>query len=652
MNILTPETFSFLPQITNLTLSKCHIQFIYNGTFKNMRNLSELDISFNTCLRFKVLENITADLQHSEIKILKVNYIHGLFEMSTILKTSHISNLRNTSLKRFEADGNRIQRIEYGALKYFPKSARSASFRDNIFSIGKYMLDVFGLNITFLDVSDSFSAHSVLTGYLEECIPRKDTETLIYDDNWLFSIMSAYRQWNPYQNNFKVQVPEKLNTFILRSSALNYEIPSFGFKKNNIKRASFSDNVLHTWTGPVKNVENLISLDLSSNFCSNVSKRFFSEDFKNLKKIILRDNLLGLVLPKDTNGEILRNLHSVDYINLSKIRIANIPKMFFRNQQNLKRLDLSENLIEDINFQVSHMKKLMFVNVKNNKIFKLGQFAMKEFDLVAKSNANFTVDLGSNNLVCNCDSLSFVKWMVTTPTHLYRRNTYECKMSNDTIILHNPTEIFKTLQKECMSYDGIIIGITTGILIFISILFGGISYRFRWKLRYLYYIVKVKWHQTDNESDNKDQRMYMYDVFVSYADEDQTFVHNTLLHKLEKDGGIQLCLHKRNFLPGNDIATNITSAIHNSRKTMVIMSPYYLASYWCMFEYNMARMEGIYERDCENILFLVLYKQISTCDLPLQILELVHCQSYIEYPNDEYGDVVFWEQLKRTIQSC
>ncbi|CAC5411866.1 Toll-like receptor 4 [Mytilus coruscus] len=159
-------------------------------------------------------------------------------------------------------------------------------------------------------------------------------------------------------------------------------------------------------------------------------------------------------------------------------------------------------------------------------------------------------------------------------------------------------------------------------------------------------MVKIKRHQSEYKSANTDERLYMYDAFVSYANEDQAFVHNTLLRELEKDCGIQLCLHKRNFLSGNDIATNITSAIHNSRKRIAIMSSNYLASYWCMFEYNMARMESIYERNCENILFLVFYEQISACNLPLQIIELVHCQSYIEYPNDEYGYVVFWEQPK------
>ncbi|XP_063400238.1 toll-like receptor 4 [Mytilus trossulus] len=654
------EKFVCLKNLTFIDLSgvtgnckmntPCKIQYIYNGTLTNMRNMSELDVSLNTCLGFPALENITTDIMQSAIKVLKVNYIYGIFEMTSVLKYSHIRNLQNTSLIRFEAAGNRIKSIESGALRYLPKSLESVDLRDNVFSVGQYLNDLKTIHITSIDISHTYSTHNMLTTYLEMCIPREYTVTINSQSNWLYKKITFFESM---KKRLIIPVPPKLRTFLFRSSRLKYEIPYVRFTKNELNNLSFSDNTLHRWTGPIRNVKQLTSLDLSSNTCSNVSKLFFSKDFSMLKNLLLHDNNLGQVIAQDNNGEILKNLNNVVYINLSKNKIKNIPNLFFKKQHNLKHLDLNENMIKDITFKVSHMNKLVFLNLRNNHISKLSKYALNALDSVAKTSVNFTIDLRGNNIFCNCDSISFVKWMVNTPTHLHGLKKYECKMPNNTqIFIHNPRQIFKTLQKECMSYEGIIIGITTGILIFIFILCGGISYRFKWKLRYLYYMVKVKWHQTDKESDNKDERVYMYDVFVSYADEDQTFVHNILVKKLEKDGGIQLCLHKRNFLPGNDIATNITSAIHNSRKTMVIMSPYYLASYWCMFEYNMARMEGIYERDYENILFLVFYKQISTCDLPLQILELVQCQSYIEYPNDEYGDVVFWEQLKRAIQSC
>jgi hypothetical protein len=44
-------------------------------------------------------------------------------------------------------------------------------------------------------------------------------------------------------------------------------------------------------------------------------------------------------------------------------------------------------------------------------------------------------------------------------------------------------------------------------------------------------------------------------------------------------------------------------------------------------------------------MFSAMSTQIPAKDLPLIILELVQSQSYIEYPNDEYGNTVFWDKL-------
>jgi hypothetical protein len=153
-------------------------------------------------------------------------------------------------------------------------------------------------------------------------------------------------------------------------------------------------------------------------------------------------------------------------------------------------------------------------------------------------------------------------------------------------------------------------------------------------------------YQRQTTVTRSEEGAYTYDAFISYEDEDRFFVHEDLLKMLEEESGFKLCIHKRDFLPGIDISENITSAIHNSRKVIVIMSNNYLDSYWCMFEYNMSRLESIYSRNKENILYLVFLEQLSAKDLPLIILELVQTQSYIEYPNDEYGNTVFWDKLR------
>ena len=113
---------------------------------------------------------------------------------------------------------------------------------------------------------------------------------------------------------------------------------------------------------------------------------------------------------------------------------------------------------------------------------------------------------------------------------------------------------------------------------------------------------------------------YLYDAFISYADQDCDFVHNQLLKNIEADGNLKCCIHKRDFVPGNDIATNITSAIHNSRKAVVIMSHNFLDSYWCSFEYNTARMESVYSRKKENMIIMVFIEQMAAKDLPLNTL--------------------------------
>ncbi|CAG2204151.1 unnamed protein product [Mytilus edulis] len=447
MTILTKKTFVFLPQITHLNLSKCKIQHIFKGTFAILRNISNLDVSLNTCLRFETLENITTDLQYSAIKILKVNNIHSIFGMPTVLNISHIWNLKNTSLERFEAAGNRIQRIEFGMVQYLPPSLTSADVGDNIFSLGKYVLDLQFMPIQSLEISDNFSPHNVFNSYVEECPLREENVTINLINNFFFfNELPLFEIW---KNISAFPVPGKLKKVLFKSNYMNSEIPSLGFMANELNYLSLSDNVLHTWTGPVTNIKRLTDLDLSANFCSNISKNFFNADFINLRSLLLQNNLLGLVLPTDVDGEIFQNLKNVGYINLSTNKIANIPYLVFKEQHNLERLDLSENMIDGINFKISHMRKLMFLNVRNNRISTLSQYAMNELDSIAKYNKNLTIDLSGNNLVCNCDSLSFVKWIVNTPTHFHLLEKYECKTSKNTLnLFRNPREVLKHCKRN------------------------------------------------------------------------------------------------------------------------------------------------------------------------------------------------------------
>ncbi|CAC5388420.1 unnamed protein product [Mytilus coruscus] len=653
------ESFEFIPQVRHLDISTCKIQEIHKGALTILKNLTYLDVSNNTCIKCEGLENITSDLQFSNIKILKVNYLLKISDLTTVLKTSHIKGLHNTSLQNVFVDGNRLQTIEKNALTYLPKSLKFLSVRRNPFKFGYYLADVLHLsNLETADISDlylhktDFNPEKCIFDSICTCNEDSVNEPSYMDHSVISSLYVKdeirKRDISDIFSLAEIPIPTNLKHINYSSGSLVMDIPKLMFSRNKVETIDLSNNILHSLVGPIVNVESLKILNMANNFCSNITNVFFSTDFKNLEHLNFHNNLLGIILPDDNDGKIFHNLESLIEIVLAQNRIPNLPENIFKSQRNLQKLDLSDNILTDINFRLSHMMQLKELDLRGNRIAIISDHIALQWESLARKH-NFSVDLNKNLLECNCLSIKFIKWMTTTNVRLRNIKKYRCMLWNRTqVSLHNPKETYNLLKKHCTSYEHLEIALVSGILLFIIIVVGAVVYRYRWKLRYLYYIVKVKYSSLHSEME--EEYSYMYGAFVSYADEDRIFVHNTLLQKLEVENGIQLCLHKRNFLPGNDIATNITSAIHNSRKTLVVMSHNFLKSYWCMFEYNMARMESIYERRNENVVFLMFYEHMCSTDLPLNVLEMIQSKSYIEYPNDEYGDTVFWDQLVNALK--
>ena len=70
----------------------------------------------------------------------------------------------------------------------------------------------------------------------------------------------------------------------------------------------------------------------------------------------------------------------------------------------------------------------------------------------------------------------------------------------------------------------------------------------QWHLVYAYYLMLAFLYN----SKNKDKRAHQYDAFVSYNANDEGWVLGELLPKLEDEQGWRLCLHHRDFQPGEE----------------------------------------------------------------------------------------------------
>ncbi|VDI25881.1 Hypothetical predicted protein [Mytilus galloprovincialis] len=646
MKILTPRTFENLPNVEHLDLSKCQINLILNGTFKTLSNLTYLDLSDNRCMGLRAFVNMTYDLFSTSIKILRINKIRQTFAVNTEILKCHLQHLRNTTITELYMDSNRLQLLEPGALNMLPKTLKKISAGDNQFTYGRYILHLSVLsNVQELNVSYMGISHDYLDKdedcdivSLDNSLCDKDFRHNINDIN-----KNDYFQTPSDDVPIPLNVPYKLRMFHYRRCDMRYKLPAIYLLNNSLEYIDASFNALYDWQGPFHNLHNLKYLDLSNNFCSNVSKTFFN-GAPNLTSLFVGNNLLGFVLPNDHTGDTFSSLRMLQTLDLAYNRISNLPISLFKSQKYLRTLNLSGNMLENVNFEIKHMANLYFVNLSDNRISILDVSFTNQINHLTKNLPNLTIDMSGNPITCTCDSIAFIEWLSTTNVHLnmHQQECYSIKM-----YLNNSKAGYDMLRKKCSSYMTTVVAVVSWMVIFVMILSAGLLYRYRWKIRYLYYIVKSKHQgyikplQVDND--------FMYDVFISYADEDDTFVHSKFLKRVEEDGNISCCVHKRDFIPGNDIASNITSAIHNSRKTVVIMSQNFLSSDWCLFEFNMAKMESIYSRSSENIIFIVFIEQLPSKDLSLNILEIVQSKSYIEYPNDEYGDVVFWEKVKDTL---
>ncbi|XP_046567542.1 uncharacterized protein LOC124275903 [Haliotis rubra] len=110
-----------------------------------------------------------------------------------------------------------------------------------------------------------------------------------------------------------------------------------------------------------------------------------------------------------------------------------------------------------------------------------------------------------------------------------------------------------------------------------------------------------------------------YHVFFSYENTDREWVEQ-IANKLESpDFGFKCSVHERDFHGGKRIIENITEHIRLSEKTVLVLSPDFLQSHWCMFEIEMGMILGMEESQ-----LLVVPVMVKQCPVPDSIKTLTY----------------------------
>ncbi|XP_033737836.1 toll-like receptor 4 isoform X2 [Pecten maximus] len=188
-----------------------------------------------------------------------------------------------------------------------------------------------------------------------------------------------------------------------------------------------------------------------------------------------------------------------------------------------------------------------------------------------------------------------------------------------------------------------VVGVCAGVLGLLILALVIIPY-WMWHNRVTVIMKIVHYFQPYEDDDER-----TWDAFVSYksTDVDQNFVLHTLFPKLEKELGFTLCLHFRDFMPGETIANNIINAVNNSRRTILILTPRYIESEFTRFEYQVAQHEMLKRKHrIIPILLEDISDSISSMDPNLR--QIIRSVTYIEYPGADATEKklnTFWKRM-------
>ena len=196
--------------------------------------------------------------------------------MNTKLRLSHVRNLKSTNVTEIQFDSNRIQQIEKGVLKMLPNTIRSISISDNEFSYGDYLWEITTLPVEHINISELFKSHSLLQRD-ERCEHVDYQQNMDTEDD--STSQSTEQDTSDFHSNiFSAEVipfPYRLKRFVYRKCMLRYEIPPVHVSDNIVEYLDGGENLFYSLIGPIRRLDYVWYLDLSSNVCSNVSKVFF-----------------------------------------------------------------------------------------------------------------------------------------------------------------------------------------------------------------------------------------------------------------------------------------------------------------------------------------------------------------------------------------
>ena len=645
------DTFNGLSKLQNLTMTYLNNRSpgsvrISNETFRDLTSLRYLDLTGSHSMNIYDLFDSFCSLTRLDSlimdKILK-------YSKSIKLDGELTSCLRNLNLKRISMNSARIAEFTGGFVMRV-KSLHYASLSNNLIEDDNINIRGFTVipvvhNLEYLDGScQHMEGHA-------PCYEPFEWQDWLPNEPKMFQKQSSIVPSTTVNTTLiKVSFLTKLHTVIFRHnevSETSARFDQFCWDNNTIINVDLAySQGLHLYHS-VPCFRHLRFLNLQNSENLILPKDFFTQ------MISLEVLLLGSAkdlpvprLPTDSFLNLSNNIH-LQFLDISGLSLKYIPNDFLSQLKRLEVLILNKNEIDDVS-QIKNLQALTHVDLSSNLLRDI------PLDIIYQLENRFNsqhqkkkvqLRLSKNPILCTCSSLYKIQILLQSVIHiedLHKRNgILRCILPDDKRSVSFP-DAFDILKQQCNQVDNTLFVLY--LLLLIAMLVFSCCIRYRWRIVYTWYVSMQMVPAKENSGSD-----CVFDAFIAFSAADETWVRTNLIRQLEEGNKpYNLCVHDRNFLPGEYIAVNIISAIEASRRTILVVTKKFIKSNWCYFETQAAQSHHILnqKKALIAIVFPGVHKAANKNRVLSQVLDMV---TYLEWPAREEERSDFWLKLKTAL---
>ena len=643
LRILIPNNMTYL------SFKSSYVHHMGQDVFADMQQLESIDLSSNYKLNATSLKFAMSSLRRQVFSLFAFDTMRW---NSTDMSKMIFKQLNGRCVHRLKLTRNAIEHIPNGSLMGLEGLKRLDLSYNNLTTCDKNLQHLKSLKQIIL-------SNNPIKFCDFENIPST-VEQIQLRNAYLFKI-SSFCSANEtalflnltdltFDNNNIINISRKsfnclpsLQYLSLRQNDIE-SIPSYAFsnipKLLSLDLSGMKNGIYKTGDNAFAN-PSLVKLKFKDNRFG-FSKSAAYADRASLRKCPSLEmlDLSNNYLPKwPHEAKILFNgLTKLKTINLQNVRWNLIPDRLFTLMPKLRKVILSNNGITSLNLSLfSNESLIREMALDGNRIANVAEntFTAKFWKSIRK------IDLSGNPFACNCKLVWFMdKLRKSNVTFNQYPENYKC--------LSPPyrkgltLDKFKLTARECEKRSDLIIILSScGSFCLLTLMSIIIVYKGRWHIRYWVYLLRYK--RSASEYTRLRENDFKYDAFVIYCDDDNDFVHNTLVNKLENDNKHHLCIHERDFDVGKFIVDNIVGHMNESRHAIVIVSRAFCQSKWCKFELIIAH-DRLLSNEFESLI-VVMLEELDCKHMTKDLRTLIQTTTYSVWTEDKLGQQLFWNQL-------